>query len=53
MAEIARTFEEQNLPGGFHHAAEEIFTAVASFKDAEGAPDPADVIDALRRFRQS
>jgi len=53
MAEIARTFEEQNLPGGFHHAAEEIFTAVASFKDTDGAPDPADVIDALRRFRQS
>ena len=52
MAEIARAFEEQNLPGGFHHAAEAIFTSIASFKDAPASPDPADVIAALRRFDQ-
>ncbi len=53
MAEIARAFEEQNLPGGFHHAAETIFTSIASFKDAAESPDPAEVIDALYRASQA
>ena len=35
MEEIAATFEESALPGGFHQAAAEIFTRLAVFKDED------------------
>lgn len=34
MEEIAHTFEAQNLPGGFHEAAAEIFRRMSGLKDA-------------------
>jgi len=35
MDEIAATFSEAGLPGGFHTAAGEIYRRIADFKDAE------------------
>lgn len=36
MNEIASTFEEAGLPGGFHRAAAEIYAALSEFKDNDG-----------------
>ena len=48
MEEIAATFEDAQLPGGFHHAAADIYTRLAGFKDAT-APDLAAVLAALNQ----
>ena len=37
MEEIAATFEAQDLPGGFHQAAAEIYGRMSGLKDASGA----------------
>jgi hypothetical protein len=34
MREIARTFADCSLPGGFHAAAAEVFALLAGFKDS-------------------
>jgi len=38
MEQIAATFEEAGLPGGFHHAAAEVFDRMRQFKDDRNAP---------------
>lgn len=45
MEEIAATFEEAGLPGGFHHAAAEIFRQMASLKS--GSPVSLDQLLAI------
>jgi 3-hydroxyisobutyrate dehydrogenase-like beta-hydroxyacid dehydrogenase len=47
MKEIASTFAEAGLPGGFHEAAAEIYHRMANFKDTTEAPQLNDVIKAL------
>ena len=38
MEQIAETFESAGLPGGFHHAAADIYERLAQFKDDRNAP---------------
>ena len=47
MEEIAATFEQASLPGGFHLAANEIYQRIAHFKDAEDVPELTAVLAAL------
>ena len=47
MEEIAATFEEAGLPGGFHMAANDIYQRTAHFKDAEDVPGLTAVLEAL------
>ena len=52
MAEIAATLESVDLPGGFFHAAGEIYERLAKYKDAGGTPSAEEVIRAaLQRNR--
>lgn len=48
MREIAATFESRGLPGGFHHAAADIYRRLEEFKDESDA-DVAAVLRALIR----
>ncbi|MDA0271944.1 MAG: DUF1932 domain-containing protein [Proteobacteria bacterium] len=48
MLEIADTFENAGLPGGFHTAAAEVFEQLAQFKDKPAA-DMAQLLKALNR----
>ena len=47
MDEIAATFEEAGLPGGFHHAASEVYRRLASFKGQVETPSLVEVLEAL------
>lgn len=47
MHEIASTFQEAGLPGGFHGSAAEIYRRMAGFKDSPEPPRLEDVLDAL------
>ena len=47
MEEIAATFEQAGLPGGFHAAAAEIYQRVAGFKEAPATPELDEVLTAL------
>ena len=47
MDEIAATFQEAGLPGGFHQAAADVYRRMARFKDAPATPDLAEVLAAL------
>lgn len=47
MDEIAATFSEAGLPGGFHQAAAEVYRRIAKFKDAPETPALLDVLSAL------
>lgn len=47
MEEIAATFEDAGVPGGFHRAAHELYRRIATFKDAPDLPDLLDVLAAL------
>jgi len=38
MSEIAKTFEQAGLPGGFHHGAAGVFDRLDGFKDVKQAP---------------
>ena len=38
MEQIAATFETAGLPGGFHHAAAEVYERMVQFKDDRNAP---------------
>ncbi|MEW6031239.1 MAG: DUF1932 domain-containing protein [Chloroflexota bacterium] len=49
MREIAETFIEAGLPGGFHEAAMEIFHRLAGFKESSRQPELHEVLDALLR----
>jgi 3-hydroxyisobutyrate dehydrogenase-like beta-hydroxyacid dehydrogenase len=49
MAEIAATLESVDLPGGFFHAAEEIYERLAEYKDVAGTPSAEEVIRAALR----
>ena len=48
MEEIASTFEEAGLPGGFHHAAAEIFRHMANVKP-DGQDRLAQILAAILR----
>ena len=48
MAEIATTFEDAGLPGGFFVAAGEIYDRLAAYKDAAEPPSLEEVLKALR-----
>lgn len=48
MEEIAETFEQHGLPGGFHRAAGEIFQALAGFRNAEQVPEFEQVLKRIR-----
>ena len=49
MDEIASTFEAADLPGGFHHAAGDVYRRLAAFKDAAAPPDVKAVLAAILR----
>src|SRR6266849_572836 len=53
MEEIAASFEAAGLPGGFHHAAAEIYGRLAAFKDAAALPPLDEVTEALRHAANS
>ena len=48
MAEIATTFQDAGLPGGFHSAAEEVYGRIAEFKGADPLPAAEEVIRRLQ-----
>jgi 3-hydroxyisobutyrate dehydrogenase-like beta-hydroxyacid dehydrogenase len=47
MDEIAATFREAGLPGGFHEAAGEVYRRIAHFKDADPMPSFEAVLAAI------
>jgi hypothetical protein len=47
MHEIAATFREAGLPGGFHEAAAEVFERLAAFKDQTEPPALESVLEVL------
>ncbi len=47
MEEIATTFEQAGVTGGFHRAAAEIYERLSDFKDAEELPAMETVLEAL------
>jgi 3-hydroxyisobutyrate dehydrogenase-like beta-hydroxyacid dehydrogenase len=49
MLEIASTFQNEGLPGGFHEAAAEIYHRMAHFKDAPETPSLDHVLKSLLR----
>jgi 3-hydroxyisobutyrate dehydrogenase-like beta-hydroxyacid dehydrogenase len=49
MREIASTFQEANLPEGFHQAAAEIYHRMADFKSAAELPSLHDLLNELLR----
>jgi len=53
MAEIAATFEDAGLPGGFFVAAGEIYDRLAAYKDAAEPPSLDEVLKALRGSSRS
>lgn len=48
MNEISSTFQSAGLPGGFHEAAANVYTRIASFKDAPSLPDIESILEALK-----
>jgi 3-hydroxyisobutyrate dehydrogenase-like beta-hydroxyacid dehydrogenase len=47
MEEIAATFQEAGMPGGFHNAAGMIYRRMADFKDFPSTPELDEVLEAL------
>lgn len=47
MKEIASTFAEAGLPGGFHEAAAEVYRRMAHFKYSNQTPPLDDILEAL------
>jgi len=47
MQEIASTFKEVDLPGGFYESACDIYNRISRFKRADPMPPVEDVLDAL------
>ena len=52
MEEIAASFEAAGLPGGFHHAAADLYRRLEQFKDAAKPPSLAEVTAALSQARR-
>lgn len=48
MEEIASTFEGAGQPGGFHHAAAEIYSRMEGFKGQKQPPELEEVLKALK-----
>jgi 3-hydroxyisobutyrate dehydrogenase-like beta-hydroxyacid dehydrogenase len=53
MAEIAASFEDAGLPGGFFVAAGEIYERLAAYKDAAEPPSLEEVLSVLRGRRRT
>jgi 3-hydroxyisobutyrate dehydrogenase-like beta-hydroxyacid dehydrogenase len=53
MLEIAETVESVGIPGGFHRAAETIYSRLSGFRGAEETPGLEEVICALRSPEKS
>lgn len=51
MDEIAATFRDAGLPGGFHEAAGDVYRRLADFKDAPETPALEEVLAALLAVR--
>lgn len=51
MFEIASTFREAGLPGGFHEAAAEVYQRLAGYKNAGQRPTLSDVLETLIGIR--
>jgi 3-hydroxyisobutyrate dehydrogenase-like beta-hydroxyacid dehydrogenase len=49
MDEIAATFSQAGLPGGFHEAAADLYARMACFKDAAQIPSLEEVLGALKQ----
>jgi hypothetical protein len=49
MDEIAATFRDAGMPGGFHEAAADLYRRIAHFKDADPKPSFEEVLQALLR----
>ena len=49
MEEIASTFENAGLPGGFHKAASDIYQRIAHFKGAREIPSLEEVLESLSK----
>lgn len=47
MEEIAATFRDAGMPGGFHEAAADIYRRMEHFKDADPPPDFRKVLQAI------
>jgi 3-hydroxyisobutyrate dehydrogenase-like beta-hydroxyacid dehydrogenase len=47
MDEIAATFSDAGVPGGFHEAAAVLYKRIAGFKDSPSTPDLGEVLAAL------
>jgi hypothetical protein len=47
MDEIAATFEAAGMPGGFQHAASEVYQRLARFKGQAETPSLTEVLEAL------
>jgi hypothetical protein len=52
MDEIAVTFREAGLPGGFHEAAAELYRRLDGYKSAGTAPPLEEILAALAKARQ-
>jgi 3-hydroxyisobutyrate dehydrogenase-like beta-hydroxyacid dehydrogenase len=52
MEEIAATFREAGMPGGFHEAAADIYRRMEQFKGADPHPDFEEVLRALIQNKQ-
>jgi 3-hydroxyisobutyrate dehydrogenase-like beta-hydroxyacid dehydrogenase len=52
MDEIAATFREAGLPGGFHEAAAELYRRLEGYKSAGAAPPLDEILAALAKARQ-
>ena len=48
MHEIASTFQEAGLPGGFHESAAEVYRRMAAAQGESEALSLAEILDALR-----
>ncbi len=53
MTEIARTFEQAGLPGGFHHGAAEVFERLNRFKDVSDVPGLQELTSQIRQRPES
>ena len=49
MEEIAASFENAGLPGGFHQAAAEIYRRMERYKDTAAPPSMAEVVTSLTK----
>jgi hypothetical protein len=53
MEEVAESFENAGLPGGFHQAAAEIYRRLDGYKDTAAPPSMAEVAASLAKAGRS